>query len=144
MQAQQITVKTVYLNPEKKNDKIVDTQGVSWYVPHNLANQLQVGASATVGYEVNNFNGGNLNMVKRVDLNGSAPLQSQPAQQAAPSPAPRQNGNGSSHDRDEQIFVCGVVNNAVSGQQYPTDPASLAQLIRNARQGWKDGWGAPF
>lgn len=143
MQAQQITVKTVFLNPDKKNDKVIDTQGVSWYVPHNLANQLQVGTSATVGYEVNNFNGGNLNMVKRVDLNGALPVQDRNADKPqlgspsypAPSPAPYQNGNGNGRGltQAKEIFITGIVGRAMgSGQFTSTDIKLLALAAADA------------
>lgn len=139
MQAQQITVKTVFLNPDKKNDKVIDTQGVSWYVPHNLANQLQVGTSATVGYEVNNFNGGNLNMVKRVDLNGAAPPPPNypPPPSQAPSPPIGHNSNGNGNGRGltqaKEIFITGIVGRAMgSGQFTSTDIKLLALAAADA------------
>lgn len=145
-----VSIATVYPpGPGKTNWAIIGGDGVRYSVPPKFSNLLAQGQSVALDYQVKQFNGKEARMVDTVHVmgNGQQQSQAQPPQQQAPSPPPRANGNGSATPFDqaetrkaENIFICGVVNSAITHQSYPLDEGSLALLINAARTAWR----APF
>jgi hypothetical protein len=140
----QVTITPKYVNepkPGKKNWSIKDQGDVYYSIPPDMAPSFKVGQPVTVDYQSKDFGGRSINMVERVYA-AQAPMQQAPlppqvlANLANGSPAPQvRNGD----PRSEDIFVAGVVNNAIAYQSHPVDGRSLSVLVQAARWAYRHG-----
>ena len=133
MQTKQITAK--YVNPAKSPrgpGSVKDEQGIYWKVWPDLLSRFQVGGTYTVGYKTEQHNGKDQFTVTQIqDVTG---------QQLSQPSVPSTNGHGD-HSRDEQIYVCGIVNNAIAAGKvdpFSTDElVSITQAATDAFRAWR-------
>jgi len=144
----QATITIAGINPPeigKKQGKVIDTEGNKWNVWGDKLHNYRMGVTYDVVYETNEFNGKNFNVIKTVtpsnkapttksgdDWPGSQPRQTQPPVQQSASP------------KDEMIFVCGIVNNAMSNTNINPFEITLTELIAmvdKARSAWRNTLG---
>lgn len=139
---QHATITVAYLNqPQagKKNWSIKTSDGTYYSVPAGLAGMFQQGGTNTITYEDKLFNGKVFHMIR-----DAKPAQ----QQASPAPAPQSQYNGggspSAHQsKDEHIFLCGIINQAVSsGQINPHNATEIVAVGIAAREAYAAIWAA--
>jgi hypothetical protein len=145
MLQQQITPK--YINPPKENQRsgsVKDESGQYWGCPPNMLHQFQVGAPVTVFYSTRTVNGKTYHNIEAVVGAYNPPPQQQAPlpPRVVPPPAAGHNGGpsfgGEAPEKQENIFICGVVNNAIAHQSYPLEASALTQLIQVARLAWRN------
>lgn len=132
MNTKQITVK--YINQPKTErgpGSVKDNQGVYWKVWRDQLATFREGGTYTVGYTTEMYQGKEQYTVKEVqEVTG----QVLTAPSIAPTPKPHTNGD----NRDEHIFVCGIVNNAVAaGKIDPMSAADIAECTKAASSAYK-------
>lgn len=146
----QITPK--YVNEPRngaRSGSIKDEQGQYWGCPPEMLDQFQVGVPVTVDYSTNVAKGKTYYNIEGIANSGThapsgLPMTGhghQPPPRAHPQttyPASNYHPNGEGPEKQENIFICGVVNNAVAHQSYPLDATSLTQLIQVARLAWRN------
>lgn len=123
MMKETITVKRVYGPDGKKPGTVYDTQDRKWKIWGSdfSGNDFREGATYDIGYKPGTYNGKPDNVIEtKQDVTGS--------QLAAP---PATNGNG--HDRERNIYICGITNKAVEiGKADPFSPADLTAIRKAA------------
>ena len=138
-----------YVNAPRGNARsatVKDDQGGYWGIHPGDMGKFQVGVPVTIDYTVRTGQDGKsyYNVTSIVGGLGQAPTNPQANFQPlkgrietkwSDTPRPFQ----ADPRKSEDIFVCGVVNSAISHQSYLLDPSSLATLVRNARAAWRDG-----
>lgn len=124
------------LPPEqgKKQGKIKDTAGGSWNVWGDKLHNYQIGQTYNIVYEENEFNNSKFYVIK--SFNAIGPVLAQPAtpQPRAPMPAAMPSA------KDEMIFVCGALNNALANpnvQPFQIGTTEMVAFINLARQSWR-------
>lgn len=150
----QVQLTPDFVNQPQKNPKFGSIKcGATYYsVPKDMLPAFQKGVPTTVDVEQNDK--GYWNVIRV--YNGApapqsapvasqqyhAPVQAPPAPAHAPA-APVAHPNGERYEarKQEDIFVCGVVNQAIAHQSYPLDEIQLMKLVNMARQAWRGGGG---
>lgn len=116
----------------KKQGKVKDTAGGSWNVWGDKLHLFQMGATYDINYEENSFNNTTFYLIKSfapASTAGATPAP-QPRPATLPSAMPVTS-------KDEQIFVCGALNNALANpnvspfQLQTTDMVNFVNLIRH-------------
>lgn len=146
----QTTITVAGINPPelgKKQGKIVDTAGNKWNVWGDKIASYRMGVTYDIVYETNEFKDTKFNVIKTANPSNAAP---QPARQAPrssddwpgpqPSVAMPQHGN----PKDEMIFVCGIINNAMSNPNvnpFETTLTELIAMVDKARSAWRNTLG---
>lgn len=128
----------------KKQGKVIDTVGRSWNVWGDKLANYQMGKTYDITYEVNEFNDAKFNVIKTLkpvmEASGlSGPGMQQPAQAAVQRPIGTQ-----TTQKDEMIFVCGIINNAVANQNinpFELTATELITMVEKARQVWRNTFG---
>lgn len=144
----QATFTPKFLNPPKGNARsatIKDTDGGFWGCHPGDLSKFQVNVPVTVDYVTRTGNDGrtyyNITSIigQQAPGNPQAGQAQRPAQFRGPAQQSRPNGQFKPRDpqESENIFICGVVNQAIAHQSYPLDSASLAALVANARAAWR-------
>lgn len=126
--------------PGKKQGKIHDTTGKSWNVWGDKLHNYAIGMSYNITYDTNEFNGAQFNVIKTAVVAAEQPPQ---AQMAKPQMQPQQYGLAPTA-KDEQIFVCGALNNAMANQNINpmmlTGP-DIIGLVEKFRMAWRNTLG---
>lgn len=124
----------------KKQGDIIDTQGNKWKVWGDKLHLYQMGGSYSITYETNEFKGQQFNVIKTV--NPAAPQQQPRVQQPAPVQAAQQGQQFTS--KDEMIFVCGVINNAMGNSNINPFEITITEfisMVNKSRQAWRNTFG---
>jgi len=134
----------------KKQGKIQDTAGNLWNVWGDKLQNYREGVTYDIVYEESEFNGHTFNLIKTAN-----PAQAKPPGSVTPVADPRQvipRNDGwpgpqstlAANPKDEMIFVCGVVNNAMSNTNINPFEITLTELIAmvdKARSAWRNTLG---
>jgi hypothetical protein len=142
MQTATINVRYVNAPKGKGPASVKDDQGRYWkfWTRDVPMDRFAAGQSYTVGYKTEPYNGEDQYYIQEVMGNGAA----------APAPAPKSNGathapatNGHGNgQRDEFIFVCGVINQSVAaGKIDPFEMTGIVDAITVAREAYKQTFG---
>lgn len=127
----------------KKQGKIQDTSGAMWNVWGDKIQNYREGVTYDVTYEEQEFNDRKYNLISKGTPSNAAPrLAAQPKSDGWPGPAPQISMTGT--PKDEMIFVCGVVNNAMSNTNINPFEITLTELIAmvdKARSAWRNTLG---
>lgn len=146
----QATIQVKYNNdpkPGKKMANVKDASGVTYfYYPDKMG--FQPGETVTIDYEVQDWGGKPMNVIKAIVPNGyqgpqqaapqASPVQYKhdgPTARAGSFPAP--NGNGS--NKDELIFVTGVVGRAMGSGKF--DFNDIGTLTKAAKVAYHESFG---
>ena len=127
----------------KKQGKIHDTTGKSWNVWGDKLHNFAMGHTYSITYDTNDFNGAKFDVIKTADHVGSAPanVMNPPPAQARTQPTTY---SPQPSNRDEQIFVCGALNNAMSNPNVNpmmlTGPDVIG-LVEKFRMAWRNTLG---
>lgn len=136
--------------PGKKQGHVHDTEGNKWNVWHDKIQNFRMGVTYDITYEQSEFNGAHFNVIKTANPSNGAP---QPRQQQAappndgwPGPAPRAPTPMAQQPsvKDEMIFVCGVINNAMSNPNvdpFAVGAVEFVAMVNKARQVWRNTLG---
>lgn len=139
-----ITIAQVLLpEPGKKQGKVIDTLGNKWNVWADKLQNYRIGVSYDIKYEENEFNGKTFSVIKTANPSNNPPAHPARAAQKPtdgwPGPILQQ-----PNAKDEMIFVCGVVNNAMSNTNINPFEITLTELIAmvdKARSAWRNTLG---
>jgi hypothetical protein len=139
----QATIQVKYDNPPKPGKKMAnvkDAAGVTYfYYPDKMG--FQAGETVTIDYDVQDWGGKPMNVVKAIVPNGyRGPQQAQTVAAPSYTPAPP-NGNGHATDKDKLIFVTGVVGRAMGSGQYSATDIGL--LTKAAVVAFRESFGDP-
>lgn len=147
-----ITVAEVHQpQPGKKQGKVIDQTGKVWYVWADKVNNYRPGSVWAIDkIKSSMFQGQMYNTIMdATPLDSANPglaaaPHGAPTQSYAPSPKPSAVPQPSMTQKDEMIFVCGVVNNLAGNQN--NDPTAitaqtLIQWVNHARQAWRNTFG---
>jgi len=127
----------------KKQGKIQDSVGNSWNVWGDKLQNYRMGVTYDITYDTNEFNGKTFNVIKTANPANpnaqagqvaAAPQAQQRAAQAMAAPSAR----------DEMIFVCGIINNALANANvspFELTPTELIDMTNKARQVWRNTLG---
>lgn len=124
----QASVNVKYVNPPKGKGpaSIKDDQGNYWkFWTNKIAlDKFEVGKTYSVGYETEDYQGKEQRTITAVSM---------PQEQAPKISNGHQNG-----ERDEFIFVCGVVNNAIAaGKIDPMSASDIASVKAAAKAAYR-------
>lgn len=96
--------------PGKKQGRIIDTENQSWNVWGDKLHNYRIGVSYNIGYDTQEFNGHQFNVIKSAE-----PTNRVPPVTAAPQASPQTYSVAPGFTvKDEMIFVCGAFNNLMS------------------------------
>jgi hypothetical protein len=140
------TIQLQYVNPRDGNRpaSVKDITGKRYSIPDWMQGQVAVGGTYSVEYET-----AEKNNVVYYNIKGF--VGGKPTARQAPAPMPQQASalvppqgqqqtvfhTDAEAVKAENIFVCGVVNSAITHQSYPIDEQSLAALVTAARAAWR-------
>lgn len=118
----------------KKQGKIKDSSGESYNVWGDKIHNYQVGETYNVNYENNEFNNTQFKLIKSF-THVSAQAGQRRVDPRMPPP-----GNMPPSNKDEHIFVCGALNNALSNPN--VNPMAIATtemvaFVNLLRQTWR-------
>lgn len=133
----------------KKQGKITDTEGNRWNCWADKLQNYRMGVTYDIVYETNEFNNKQYNVIKTANPSNAAPRVAAPkSSDDWPGPAPRQAPPSSQqvapNAKDEMIFVCGIVNNAMANTNINPFIITLTELIAmvdKARSAWRNTLG---
>jgi len=147
----QATITVAGISPPgqgKKQGHVIDTQGDKWNVWGDKLHNYQMGVTYEITYDPSEFNGAKFNVVKTAKPlaatsggggGGGIPYTtSAPRRVEVPQSLPQPTA------KDEMIFVCGVVNNAMSNTNINPFEITLTELIAmvdKARSAWRNTLG---
>ena len=120
----------------KKQGKVTDTVGGVWNVWADKLNLFNIGATYAITYEENEFKGQRFFVIKTATPQGTMPGM----QQRAPSTHPNPPGIPPTTAKDEMIFVCGALNNALANpniQPFSVNTTEMVAFINLVRQCWR-------
>lgn len=127
--------------PGRKQGKITDTEGNRWNCWADKLQNYRMGVTYEINYETNEFNNKKFNVIKTANPSNAAPRPAaQPKSDGWPGPQP----SLAASPKDEMIFVCGVVNNAMSNTNINPFEITLTELIAmvdKARSAWRNTLG---
>lgn len=118
----------------KKQGKVSDTTGGVWNVWGDKLHLYRMGVSYDITYEDGEFNGRHFKTIKTANPTNAAPAQATPQPQQHTAPPP------SNQNKDEMIFVCGALNNALSNPNampFELTAIELATFVKKIRQVWR-------
>ena len=127
----------------KKQGHIIDSAGSKWNVWGDKLQNYRIGGTYEITYDQNEFNGKTFNVIKSANPSNAAPSQPSRVEQKPADgwPGPIQQQPSA---KDEMIFVCGVVNNAMSNTNINPFEITLTELIAmvdKARSAWRNTLG---
>lgn len=132
------TVTVKYVNhpkPGQKKGTIKAADGRIFGVWPDKLNQFQQNGTYEIDYDVEEWNGKTYMTVKVV-----RPVNQQQAQ-----PGHNSGGNGGGGSaytaKDEQIFVCGALNNAIAARAVEPTTVSMMAFVNAARETWRGTFG---
>lgn len=149
MQTATVTVR--YVNPPKGKGpaSIKDDKGTYWkfWTRDIPLDRFAVGQSYTVGYKSEPYNGQDQYYIQEViEAGGNSPAPQKPADNGWThtdgngSGATRTSGNGNGQ-RDEFIFVCGALNNALANGSVEMSVTSLVPAVQALRDTYRQTFG---
>ncbi len=125
----------------KKQGHIIDSEGNKWNVWGDKLQNYRMGVTYDIIYEENEFNGKTFNVIKTAVPSNAQPVQ---PQRQAPQAAPPQVHGFS--PKDEMIFVCGALNNAMANPNsdpFRVQTTELITFINLLRTAWRNTLGKP-
>ncbi len=137
----------------KKQGKIQDTNGDLWNVWGDKLANYREGVTYDIQYETSEFNGHTFNLIKSANPSNNKPSTGALPRDGWPGPtgniAERMQSGGPGFaipptPKDEMIFVCGVVNNAMSNANvnpFETTLTELIAMVDKARSAWRNTLG---
>lgn len=126
----------------RKQGKIIDADGNKWNVWGDKLQNYRMGVTYNITYDVQEFNNVPFNIIKTAEPAGqgaSQPRQVSQPQSGGPIPA-------FDKAKDEHIFVCGALNNALSNTNInpmELQVTDIATFVQKLQQAWKQTLGAP-
>lgn len=133
--------------PGKKQGKITDTNGGKWNAWGDKLANYRMGVSYEIVYEEDEYEGHPFRTIKTANPTNAAPAP-QPAvhgQYAAPPAQVIGSTEPSFTKKDEMIFVCGALNNALSNPNvvpFQMTVIEIATFVKLLRQVWRGTLGA--
>lgn len=134
----------------KKQGKIQDTTGSLWNVWGDKLQNYREGVTYDITYDEQEFNDKRYNLITKGNpSNGSSaapPIQAAHRGLAQPKPADGWPGpvTNQPNAKDEMIFVCGVINNAMANANvnpFETTLTELIAMVDKARSAWRNTLG---
>jgi len=133
----------------KKQGKIQDTEGKLWNVWGDKLGNYREGVTYDITYEESEFNDHKFNVIKTANPSNNKPSTGALPRDGWPGPSPRPGQPVAPiplqpNAKDEMIFVCGVVNNAMSNTNINPFEITLTELIAmvdKARSAWRNTLG---
>lgn len=136
----------------KKQGKIQDTSGAMWNVWGDKLQNYREGVTYDIVYEESEFNDHKFNVIKTANPSNNKPSTGALPKDGWPGPSPGYDPKAGYHPpiqqppspKDEMIFVCGVVNNAMSNTNINPFEITLTELIAmvdKARSAWRNTLG---
>lgn len=132
------TISVRYVNPPKQgrtNGSVKTPEGEMYGVPPALLSQFQQGGTYNVNYTTRNFQGQNYKTITHVAM-VSPPQQSQGQRSNGYS-----KGGGDDDKLGERIFVCGILNAAVSGGHVEMSEVAIENVVNIGRAVWANTFG---
>lgn len=126
--------------PGKKQGKIIDVAGAKWNVWGDKIQNYRIGVTYDIIYTPEEFNNVAFNLIKTAEPAGHGA-----AQAAAPILRVTEVGSMVERAKDQHIFVCGALNNALSNSNinpFEMQPTEIATFVRNLQQVWKQTLGS--
>lgn len=143
-----IVVATIAPRPGKKQGHVIDSNGGKWNVWNDKLHNYRAGVAYDITYEENDFNGTKFYVIKNADPSGQQSSSGQGGGPGVLQPRPSTSPAAPVYPtaKDEAIFVCGALNNAIANpnvQPMILTVTELATFVSTLRQVWRGTLGAP-